>query len=106
VDIANVLRITPTEKSNLIGLRLEGRLEGPWVEVLRKTWADTLNQDKHQQIVVDLSGVSFVDSVGRALLLNMQDEGVGLIKASAFLREMLRLNGSNLNRHYANEKGE
>jgi len=101
-----VLRITPTEKSNSLGLRLEGRLEGPWVEVLRKTWTDTLNQSAQQQIVIDLDGVSFVDSVGRALLLNMQEEGVGLIKASAFLREMLRLNGSNLNRQESDKKGE
>lgn len=78
---------------------LEGRLEGPWVEVLRRTWADTLSRDGQRQIVVDLGGVSFADSEGRALLLNMQEEGVGLIKASAFLREMLRLNESNLNRH-------
>jgi len=66
--------------------------------VLRKTWTDTLNQGAQQQIVVDLDGVSFVDSVGRALLLNMQEQGVGLIKASAFLREILKLGGPNLNR--------
>lgn len=101
-----MLRITPSDKPNSLGLRLEGRLEGPWVEVLRKTWADTLNRDQHRQIELDLSGVSFADSVGRALLLNMQEEGVGLIRASAFLREMLRLHGSTVNRHDSNEKGE
>lgn len=101
-----MLRITPTESSSLLGLRLEGRLEGPWVEVLRKTWADTLNRDGQRQVVVDLGAVSFVDSEGRALLLSMQEEGVGLIKASVFLREMLRLSGSNLNRQDSNEKGE
>jgi len=50
--------------------------------------------------------VSFVDSQGRSLLLNMQQEGVGLAKASAFLREMLKLSGSNLNRQDSNGKGE
>lgn len=106
MDQANVLRITPSEKPNSLGLRLEGRLEGPWVEVLRKTWADTLNRDSHRQIVVDLGDVSFADSEGRTLLLNMQEEGVGLVKASAFLREMLRLNGSKTKRQVASEKGE
>lgn len=101
-----MLRITRSNEPNSLGLRLEGRLEGPWVEVLRKTWADTLDHDRRRRIVVDLSGVSFADSVGRTLLLNMQGEGVGLIKASAFLREMLKLNGLNLKQHDANEKGE
>lgn len=102
-----MLRITPTEKSNSLGLRLEGRLEGPWVEVLRKTWAESLNRDGHrQQVVVDLGGLSFADSDGRALLRNMHDEGVGLIKASAFLREILKSNGWILNQQDSNRKGE
>jgi len=101
-----VLRITPTEKSNSLGLRLEGRLEGPWVEVLRKTWADTLNRDGHRQVVVDLGSLSFADSDGRALLRNMHEEGVGLIKASAFLREILKSNGWILHQQDSNEKGE
>ena len=101
-----MLRITTTENPNSLGLRLEGRLEGPWVEVLRKTWTDTLGQDSHRQVVVDLGDVSFADSDGRALLLNMKEEGVGLVKASAFLREMLKLNGSVSHRPYLQEKGE
>lgn len=101
-----MLRITPTESTNSLGLRLEGRLEGPWVEVLRKTWTDTLNLDGHRPLIVDLGAVSFVDSRGRSLLLNMQQEGVGLAKASAFLREMLKFSGSNLNRQDSNGKGE
>jgi anti-anti-sigma regulatory factor len=94
VDITDVLRITPTEKANALELILEGRLEGPWVEVLRKSWTDMLGRDEHRHVLVDLGSVSFVDSKGRTLLLNMQDEGVGLTKASAFLREVLKLNGS------------
>ena len=90
----NVLRITPSEKANALELMLEGRLEGPWVEVLRKSWTDTWGQQGHPHVFVNLGSVSFVDSKGRALLLNMQDEGVGLVKPSAFLREMLKLDGS------------
>ena len=100
-----MLRITPTEKANALELMLEGRLEGPWVEVLRKSWTDTFERGQHQHVLVDLGNVSFVDSKGRTLLLNMQDEGVGLIKASAFLREMLKLNGSVVTRQASNEEG-
>ncbi len=101
-----MLRITPTEKANALELMLEGRLEGPWVEVLRKSWTDTLGENEHPHVLVDLGSVSFVDSNGRALLLNMQDEGVGLVKPSAFLREMLKLNGSTRKRQASKNKGE
>jgi len=81
---------------------LEGQLAGPWVEVLRRSWADTLRQTEQQHVFVDLGNVSFVDRQGRALLLHMQEEGVGLMKPSAFLREMLKRNRSIGNGH---EKG-
>jgi hypothetical protein len=85
---------------------LEGRLEGPWVEVLRKTWTDSLERKEPGQVLVDLASVTFADSNGRALLLNMRDHGVGLIKASAFLREILKLNGSSCKTLDVNRKGE
>jgi len=85
---------------------LEGRLEGPWVEVLRKSWTDWLERQQGRHVLVDLGSVSFVDSNGRALLLNMQDEGVGLVKPSAFLREMLKRDGSMGKRRVSSEKGE
>ena len=102
MDRTNVLRITPSEKANALELVLEGRLEGPWVEVLRKSWTDIWGQPGHRYVLVDLGSVSFVDSKGRALLLNMQDAGVGLVKPSAFLREMLKLDGVTRNE----KKGE
>ena len=99
---SNVLRITPTAKSSGLELVLEGRLAGPWVEVLRQTWTDSLGRKEPRQVLVDLGSVTFADSRGRALLLNMQDRGVGFIKASAFLREILKRNGSSLD---VNRKG-
>jgi anti-anti-sigma regulatory factor len=101
-----VLRITPTARPSGLELVLEGRLEGPWVEVLRKTWTDSLERKEPRQVLVDLGSVTFADRNGRALLLNMQDHGAGLIKASAFLREILKLNGSSPNTLDVNRKGE
>jgi hypothetical protein len=92
-----VLRITTEPKKNSLSLRLEGQVEGPWVEVLRKTWTDATSRVDAQEIVVDFAGVSFVDPDGRNLLLTMQKQGVTLIKLSGFVREVLGRNGSNLN---------
>jgi len=100
-----MLRITPTEKASSLGLRLEGRLEGPWVEVLRQSWTDAIGSDGHGQLSVDLGAVSFADSDGRTLLLSMQQQGVALVKASSFLQEILKASGPNPNRHESEQKG-
>ena len=101
-----MLRITPTEAPNAIGLMLEGKLQGPWVEVLRETWKETLGRDGRGQVRVDLGGVRFVDAEGRELLRRMHAHGARLTKASAFLREMLKLEGTNLDNQNSSEKGE
>jgi hypothetical protein len=39
-----MLRITTNNNPQIITLRLEGRLEGPWVEVLTECWRGALAQ--------------------------------------------------------------
>jgi anti-anti-sigma regulatory factor len=92
-----VLRITTEQDDHLLSLKLEGRLEGPWVEVLRRTWTDAITHDKGQKVSLDFGGVSFADSEGRQLLLTMQKKGVALTKLSGFMRETLERDGSSPN---------
>lgn len=40
-------------------------------------------------MIVDLGDVSFADQEGRRLLVEMQEKGAALVKASGFLRHML-----------------
>ena len=84
-----MLRITTNRDQNSLALRLEGRIEGPWVEVLRKAWADASGRDEHDEIVADLGGVSFANAEGRNLLVAMRQRGVKLIKPSGFMSEVL-----------------
>lgn len=84
-----MLRITTNRNQNSLSLRLEGQIEGPWVEVLRNSWAEAVGRDGHGEIVVDLGGVSFASAQGRNLLLAMQKRGVKLIKPSGFMSEVL-----------------
>jgi ABC-type transporter Mla MlaB component len=81
-----VLRITQEGEPSRPSLRLEGRLEGAWVEVLRKTWTESVVGG---QMTVDLGAVSFADRAGRALLLEMQKKGAALARVSGFMRQML-----------------
>jgi hypothetical protein len=92
-----VLRITTGRRENSLLLRLEGRIEGPWVEVLRKTWIDATSPNGDQEIAVDLGGVTSADRMGRTLLLTMQKQGVALIGPSGFMRQVLRHEGAELN---------
>ncbi len=86
-----MLRITTDHKQNSISLKLEGQVEGPWVEVLGKSWAQAMSHDGHQEIAVDLAGVTFANPEGRDLLRTMRKQGAKLIKPSGFMREVLSI---------------
>jgi outer membrane protein len=72
-----MLRITTTDSDQRVTLKLEGKLSGPWIEELERCWrsAPHLNKD----LVVDLSGVTFVDAAGKALLCSIASAGVQLV---------------------------
>lgn len=84
-----MLRITTNRDQNSLTLRLEGQIEGPWVEVLRNAWGEAMGRNGEGGIVVDLGGVSFANTEGRNLLLAMRKRGVKLIKPSGFMSEVL-----------------
>ena len=80
-----MLKITDHHNSHGAVLRLEGKLVGQWVQILRSVCGD---QDHHH---LDLSAVSFVDADGLQLLRELQSRGVRIHAASAFIRELLKV---------------
>ncbi len=84
-----MLRITVGRQPRRITLTLEGRLLGPWVAALEEAWLATLRDRESRPIVVDLTGVTFVDSSGRELLLRMGHEGARLVAAGIEGRMMV-----------------
>ena len=70
-----MLRITTDKNAQALTLRLEGRLEGPWVAVLAQCWSDALLQSNPHRLRVDLNGVTFVDAQGKARLAEMYAQG-------------------------------
>lgn len=74
-----MLKITQhrDEASESVSFMLEGRLAGPWVKELEACWRRTEVPPK-SRAVVDLTGVTFVDADGRALLTKMWQQGVRL----------------------------
>jgi len=63
-------------------MKLAGKLAGPWLEELDRTWADVHGDSSGQAVVLDLCEVTFVAPEGRARLESMYRQGA-LFKASS-----------------------
>lgn len=63
--------------SKLVSFMLEGRLAGPWVKELETCWRQIIASPQGHT-VVDLTGVTFVDADGKALLTSMCQQGAEL----------------------------
>lgn len=74
-----MLRITIHDHAPMTSFVLEGKLVGPWVEELEKCWESASAADPSTPMLADLTGVTFVDSEGRALLTRMRRQGVRLL---------------------------
>lgn len=70
-------------------LRIEGTLGGAWVHEVRA--ACDLALARHGRVVLDLSGVVFVDRAGALLLGTLHDDPrVEMETVSAFVAEMMK----------------
>jgi anti-anti-sigma regulatory factor len=69
-----MLKITIEREGTPVRFLLEGRLAGAWVDEARKAWQAL----SHRQAVIDLTGVTYVDTDGKALLTAMWREGADL----------------------------
>jgi hypothetical protein len=63
-----VLRITINDEANPVRLKLEGRIVGPWVAELDRTWQSLGPSLGKRNLCVDLCGVSYIDQEGRRIL--------------------------------------
>lgn len=87
-----MLRITQMEWSDQLALlRLEGQVIAGWVEELRNLCEVALRQEK--RVVVDLTGVSFLDRDGTAFLASLKSRKVALVNAQPFVAELLKSAG-------------
>ena len=74
-----MLRITSEKNKQCLTLRLEGRLEGPWVGVLGQSFSGTLRKLRGRRLRVDLNDVTFVDARGKAALAQIYAQGAELL---------------------------
>ena len=73
-----MLRITIHNSTNAATLNVEGRLAGPWVDELERSWRAVKDNSPDKPVIVDLCDVTFVDAEGRRLLSSMYEQGARL----------------------------
>jgi hypothetical protein len=73
-----MLRITVVKDGSLCGLKLAGRLVGPWVPETENVWRSALCSAS-KQIEIDMREVTAVDDDGRELLASMHQAGARLV---------------------------
>ncbi len=73
-----MLRISVETGSDTVSLKLQGKLAGPWVDELERSWYRATVDSQGRSMVVDLSEVTFIDAEGKKLLTWMFQQGAEL----------------------------
>ena len=70
-----MLKITFKDTPGVTKVKLEGKLSGPWVEELERSWTEHSPQAS-KNVIIDLTDVTYIDPEGKRLLARMVDRGV------------------------------
>lgn len=70
-----MLKITAMNEGSRRTLVLEGKLVGPWVTELKKTWVELQSTSEAQKVLIDLKDVTVISQNGENLLFQMMSEG-------------------------------
>jgi anti-anti-sigma regulatory factor len=73
-----VLKVTVERGDRVTTLKLEGKLSGLWVDEAAKVWRDVSGGIAAKDVIVGLSGVTFIDEEGKKLLGQMLGRGAQL----------------------------
>ena len=83
-----MLKITLVPGSEPSMLKVEGKLTGPWVSELERSWNE-ISEREARRPVVDLSDVTFVSAEGKELLKSMFKQGADLQSRSLMMNFIL-----------------
>jgi anti-anti-sigma regulatory factor len=84
-----MLRITKIDTRTGQKLILEGRLTEPWIADLSFHWEDMCHAHPKRKLVVDLRGVTRIDSSGESALALMKAEGAEFVASGVRIKHLL-----------------
>lgn len=83
-----MMKATIFQQKNMAVIKVEGRLSGPWVEELARSW-ERLAETGAERLVIELAGVSFIDEEGKKLLKRIAQAGTKLEAAGCLTRAIV-----------------
>jgi anti-anti-sigma factor len=94
------LRITTQETEQTMAIKMEGRIAGPWVVELTRTWTEAAARRGTRAVLIDLSDVTYADESGKRVLRGMYAEsGAKLVTSTPWTQflaeEISRARSSN-----------
>ena len=87
-----MLKITRVGSLQQVTLQLDGRVTGPWVELLRQSAESVLAEGA--RLTFDLRNICFIDCEGVGLIKRLIDRGVRQVNAPLFVAEQIRKCGA------------
>jgi hypothetical protein len=84
-----MLKITTHRSDDSTRITLEGRLVGPWIGELERCWRESEQSAAGRRLIVDLTGVTFVEPEGKALLTRIYQAGAELIATGCCMRSIV-----------------
>lgn len=101
-----MLRITTDKNPRAVTLRLEGRLEGPWVALLAQCWDGEQDELNGRRLHVDLNGVTFIDSDGKTRLARMHEQGAQFVTDDVMTKAIVaEIVANNQPKHHERQGG-
>lgn len=71
-----------------VTLKLDGKIEGMYLHELEGICRCHLTE-KNLDIILDFSGVTFIDDKGLEMLLKLRDKRLKMVKCSPFIKTLL-----------------
>ncbi len=84
-----MIRITETRDGSQPELIVEGTLSDGWTDALETSWVEAQSRLNGKRLLIDLSGLTYVDEKGRALLARIMESGAEIRAAGIMNRTVV-----------------
>ncbi len=85
-----MFRISTIETRSQRTLVVEGKLVEPWIGQLRITWKDAADGLEGRELVINLSNVTVISSVGEDAILDLMTQGARFSCCGVLNRHVLK----------------
>ena|SRR5271165_2546615 len=90
-----MLRITVRKEPRVVAIKLDGRLGGPWISELNRTWKTLSTSIGARKVSLDLCNLTYADADGRELLREIHEESGALFVTNNPLAQQFAMEAMN-----------